>query len=344
MTVLYVASDEEGAGKTAFCAALALRLHQAGKKVVALKPVARAGITSQDDPDPNVYRVLLPELGLPTAVNPLDAPVEAAGGVLDASALAHIKATVDHALEEVDVVVVEGSCGLSEEASGQVTEALDSNVVVIGRYSRELTDSGLSRWRDLCDGRLVGFVINGLTRYLESDFRGRLLPLMGSEGLVNLGVVREDRRMLGVTVRQLADHLGGRFVVSEGSTDALVEHLMIGGMGLDPGNLYFGLREDKAVIVRGDRPDIQMAALGTPTACMVLTEGKEPIEYVSYEAAQEQVPVIVVPTNTLDTMDALATLMERALVDHPLKVGRFAELLGEHVDLQSIYSRLGIQV
>ena len=56
--------------------------------------------------------------------------------------------------------------------------------------------------------------------------------------------------------------------------------------------------ENKAVIVRGDRPDLQMAALNTSTACIVLTKGVEPIEYVRYEAEQEEVSLIVVETDT----------------------------------------------
>ena len=65
----------------------------------------------------------------------------------------------------------------------------------------------------------------------------------------------------------------------------------MGGWGLDAGELYFGLRESKAVIVRGDRPDMQMAALTTPTTCMLLTQGIEPIEYVRNEAELEEVPI-----------------------------------------------------
>ena len=94
--------------------------------------------------------------------------------------------------------------------------------------------------------------------------------------------------------------------------------------------------------VRGDRPDIQMAALQTPTACMLITKGVELIEYVQYEAEQNEVPVILVEADTLSTMAFLDTALDGARFDHPAKLDRSAELLKKHVDLASIYSALGI--
>jgi BioD-like phosphotransacetylase family protein len=165
---------------------------------------------------------------------------------------------------------------------------------------------------------------------------------MSSAGLASLGVIPEDRRLLSLTVSQIAAELHGRYVLFEELGDRLVEHFMVGGMSLDSGEPYFRLRENKAVIIRGDRPDIQMAALQTPTACMLLTNGIEPIEYVAYEAEQERVPVIVVEPDTLSTMDALGTVSSRASFDHPSKLERFGELLEEHVDLAAIYAGLGL--
>ena len=332
MTVLYVASDQEAAGKTAFCATLAHKLRQRGTKVAVMKPVSGA---ADNDPDVDIYAKLV---GQSVEGRPVDLP----DGGRTSDIVREVKDAVTRALEGTDVVLVEGSSGLSGEASLQIADALDARVLVIARYRHDLSGSHLKTWRDLFGERLVGFVINGLTRYMGNAARNNLQPSLESEGLVNLGVIPEDRRLLGTSVRQLAEHLEGRFIVCEEGSDALVEHLLVGGMGMDPGELYFGLRENKAVIARGDRPDVQMAALNTPTACIVMTKGIEPIEYVRYEAEQEEVPVVIVQTDTLSTMAALNSLMERARFDHPLKLSRFAELLDEHVDLAAIYSALGL--
>ena len=336
MTVLYVVSDREGAGKTAMCTTLAREFERGDRKVAVFKPVAGQGSTSESDADVSIYRDLLdqPSEGWPVDMQP---------GHLTPEALEEIKEACHRASRGADVVVAEGSCSLSVEDTHRVAEALDARVLVVARYRRDLMASELKLWRDQLADRLLGLVINGLTRYLGTEARDRLLPSMESEELNVLGIIPEDRRLLGVSVGQLAQHLKGRFVVCEEGTDGMVEHIMVGGLGMDPGELYFGLKNNKAVIVRGDRPDLQMAALKTPTACMVLTKGVGPIEYVKYEAEQEEVPVLVVETDTLETMEAVNTLMDMARFDHPLKMGRFAELLEQHVDLPALYGGLGLE-
>ena len=337
MPVLYVVSDQEGAGKTAMCATLAREFGQGDRKVTVIKPVATQGSAVASDADAGIYRDLLDQ---PTDGWPVD--LQTSG--LTREALENIREAFHQASQGADVVVAEGSCGLSAEDTQRVAEALDARVLVVARYRRDLSASDLKLWRDQLAGRLIGLVVNGLTRYLGTEARNRLMPSMESEGMPILGVIPEDRRLLGVTVGQLAQHLKGRFVVGdEGTNGGIVEHLMVGGLGMDPGEQYFGLNNNKAVIVRGDRPDLQMAALNTPTACMVLTKGIDPIEYVKYEAEQEEVPVLVVETDTLETMEAVTTLMDSARFDHSLKLDRFGELLAQHLDLSALYNGLGLE-
>ena len=111
-------------------------------------------------------------------------------------------------------------------------------------------------------------------------------------------------------------------------------------MSLDPGELRFGLYQNNAVVVRGDRPDIQMSALDSSISCMVLTGGIEPIEYITYEAGEEEVPVMVVETDTDSTMYALNEVTTGARMNSSAKVGRFAELLRNHADSELLRSLL----
>ena len=331
MVVVYVVSEQDGAGKTALTAALAHVLRGQGQRATALKPIA----SESADPDPEIYRVLL---GQEADSRPLELPGEG----LTPQVMEEVSSQVAQVSKEADVVLVEGSGRLSAEDSAQLAEALSAKVLVVSRYDPGLEAAQLTHWREELGERLAGFVINGLTRYMGTDARTSLLPSMEREGLVSFGLIPEDRRLLGATVRQVAEHLEGRFTTCEEKADRLVEHFMVGGMGMDPGELYFGSREDKAVIVRGDRPDLQMSALGTPTACMVLTKGIDPIEYVTYEAEQEEVSIMVVPTDTLATMDSLKTLMDGSRFDHPAKLSRFAELVTDHIDLPALFDALGV--
>ena len=333
MTVLYVTSDQAGAGKTALCASLAQILGQAGKRATVFKPFS--GAIDGVDPDAEIFGKLL---GQSSEGWPMEIPKR---GVTP-KPLEKVKSLYQQVSQGADIVLVEGSSRLSLAESNKVAEALDARVLVVTRYRRDLVVSDLTPWRDSHGDRLAGFLINGLTRYLATEAKTGLLPALESKGLVSFGLVPEDRTLLSVTVRQLADHLEGRFIACEERSDALVQYLMVGGMSMDPTEAVLGHREDRAVIVRGDRPDIQMGALNNKTACLVLTKGIEPIEYVKYEAEQEEVSVMVVSTDTLATMDALNSLTDGARFDHPLKLETFVGLLEEHVDLPALLGALGV--
>ena len=334
MGVLYVTSDEPGAGKTAFCTTLAHSLKGLGVQAAVFKPFA-ATFDADQDSDSATFKGLL---GQPETAWPFPAPE----GKLDAAGVRKVNSALKTALEGQDALIVEGSSALSDEATTRLVELLDAKALVMVRYRDGLDASVLKPWHTLFGERLIGVVVNGVTRYQSHEAKRGLAASVESDSDTVLGMVPEDRRLLAPTVEQVAAHLEGRFTVGEALTGGLIEHILVGGLGLDNGVDYFGLRDNKAVVVRGDRPDIQMAALQTPTACMVLTQDTEPIEYVVNEAELEEVPVVVVPTNTLDTMDALGGMQGSVRFDHPAKMERFAELLETHVDVEGIYGALGV--
>ncbi len=333
MSVLCVASDQDGVGKTAFCATLAHILAQQGKTVSVFKPFKDKGAGRSSDPDRVIYEKL-------TVVVDGDWPDTLGRSGVDRALLDALAGRMVRASADNDVVIVELSSALARRDTRDVVDALSAHVVFVAGYGRELRAGDLKPWADALGERIIGIVLNSLRRYLATEAASELAKPMQSEGIRLLGTVPEDRRLLGSTVSQVSQHLNGRIMETEGDLDGLVEHFMVGGYSLNPGELYFEIHEKKAAVMRGDRPDMQMAALATPTSCLVLTNGKEPIEYVRYEAEQEQVPIVLVEPNTLATMSSLDTLVDGARFDHPLKMERFAELLQEHVDMDAILSRL----
>ena len=261
-------------------------------------------------------------------------------------------ATLDRALETsrqvgsgADVTIVEGLSGLRDAVganSQALAERLDAQVIAVLGYASGAVADEAQRAKGLFGDRLAGVIINGVTRYKMREVESNLAPRLEADGIKVLASIPEDRRLLGMSVEQLAQHLDGRFLSWEEKKDNFVEHFLIGGLVLDWGVLYFDRFENKAVIVRGDKPDIQMAALGTPTSCIVLTAGQPPIQYVQYEAGQEEVPLIQVDTDTLETAEALESLQEKAIFDHPMKQGQFMELMSRHGSWDAVYQSLGI--
>ena len=335
MAVLYVTSDERGAGKTAFCVGLTRLLEERGQRAAIFKPIA----SSEDDPDVGIYQALLS-----TEVDGW--PIVTAPAGLSDQLLHEIRTAANSAAEDYDVLIVEGSSDLSPADAGKLAEALDAKAVVVSRYNPKRKASEFRQWQDVFKGRLLGYLINAVSIYQGTESRSGLLEDMAGEGMNSLGALPEDRRLLGFTVDQLSKHLGGEYMVPDrerdGDRDSLVEYLMVGGLGLDPGENYFVIHDNRAVIVRGDRPDIQMSAMAADgnTACLVLTNGVRPIEYVLNEAELEELPLVLVSEGTLDTMDNLYTLMDGCRFDHPAKMERFVQLMREHVDVDAIVDGL----
>ena len=153
---------------------------------------------------------------------------------------------------------------------------------------------------------------------------------------VPVAVIPESRGMLTVTVGQLAEHLGGEWVLDPVNADAPIERFMIGGNIMDEGPTYFGRYANQAVITRVERPDIQMASMCDKTCCLVLTGPGNPSDYIKSEALKRDVPLIQVRTNTLDTADALAGLLDKADARTAAKADHFAGLLETYLGAEGL--------
>ena len=328
MTTLYVASDRPRAGKTAVSATLARHLRQDGRKVAAFKPFHSPANDGDTDSDAAILAAAA-GAAAPGTAWPITVGQDAEPDV------ARAMTAFSEATAGADVTIVEGLSGFTD-ASARMASEMGANVIAVIAYRDGLGVEEARAARQLFGERLAGVVVNGVTRYKTREVSEKLAPRIDSQSVRVLATISEDRRLLGVTAGQIADHLGGRFLSWEEKRDNFVERYIIGGMVLDWGVLYFQQFDNKAVIVRGNRPDLQMATLRTPTACIVLTGGHPPIQYVSYEADEEEVPLIQVDTDTLETAAALESLQERTQFDHPLKHEQFRELMSRHADWDAL--------
>jgi BioD-like phosphotransacetylase family protein len=183
---------------------------------------------------------------------------------------------------------------------------------------------------------LSGLVINGVTSYRQRDVERGSLAQLRAAGATVFGAIPEDRVMLGVTVQQISEQLGGRWIQDPVNTDACIDRFLLGGNIMDAGHTYYGRYANQAVIVRAERPDIQMASLMEDTKCLVLTGGSEPSDYVKAEALEKDVPLISVTESTLSTAEALAGVLERATPYSRTKVERFGQLMRQNLDMEAL--------
>lgn len=333
--ILYVTSDRPGAGKTSLAGALAAQLCGLGTKVGYIKPVSSI---PKGDPDVTlIWDNVLAGHQEDGAVGPMPVgewPLNAA----DTTGLQEVVKALSDANQ---VVIVEGpslvnSDGVVSRSAPDLADLLDGRVLLMIQYRQDLTSDSVLEVCESFRNRLIGVLVNSVTRHKDHEVRQGIGSALESEGITFLGAIPEDRIMLSVTVDQIARHLDGRWVVGEQKAQDLVQEFLIGGNIMDQGITYFGRLHNKAVIVRGDRPDIQLAALSTSTICLVLTGGHEPIQYVHHQAEQQEVPLLVVQTDTMATAAALDAMIEMPAANHPRKLHRYQELVNQYADMSVI--------
>ncbi|MDP6822190.1 MAG: DRTGG domain-containing protein [Dehalococcoidia bacterium] len=322
MPTLLVVSTSPGAGKTAFAATYAARLLADGASVSLGK-----AFSAVDDPDVTAMKELV------DGATPID-PVAVTGTPTEDQVRQAAQAAGGNDASAVSVVE-----GLSSDhaVNRSLADDLDASVVLVSGQSDYL--SAIEAAPAYGD-RLVGVVINNAPRHRGHDLDSVIVPALEAAGLPYIGAVPEDRRLIAVTARAMHECLGGEWLEWEEHSDELVENVLIGGIVLDWGPIYFSSQENAAVLVRGDRPDLAIAALATPIKALILTRGVKPVEYVYYEADKQQIPVTVVDKDTHEAAAELERFLEYSRFDHPAKLERFSELVSEHLDLDLIDSAI----
>ena len=345
MAVLQITADQPGAGKTSLAGALLLHLAESGKRTGYYKPFSS---NPGEDPDVALLTQSLLDAATPSQVPaPLPLPRNTgAGPSLVNPAADEVHRAVTVLQDQCDLVLLEGPdlgapSGQASPLPLELSSLIDSKVLLLIRYSKELRAADILRAAQLFGDRLAGVLINGVTLYRKREVHQSAQAALEPPGIPFWGTLGEDRGMYAVTVQQIADYLGGRWAQDPENTEAPVERFLIGGNIMDLGPTYFGRYPDQAVIVRAGRPDIQMASLLPETRCLVLTGNEELTEYVTAEALNRGVPLILVESNTLETAEALGGILDHTSAITRRKVDRFLPLLRCSLDLDTLLAPLG---
>ncbi len=325
MADLYVTSLEEGVGKTVVCAGVGKHLLTNAKKVGFFKPII-AGNPPVEGADSDALFM--------KHIFDLEEPVECLCPVIsDQNNLAdNIKQAYAKVSLGKDVVMVEG---VSQRG---VVEALKAKVIIVEGYSDKLPTARLI---DSCKDfgeYLLGVVLNKVPRsqaeHISAQFDGA--------GINILGVLPEDRVLFALTIGELAEHIQGEILNCAEKSEELMENFMLGAMCVDPGPLYFGRKTNKAVVVRGERPDMQLAALETLTKCLVLSGNVSPMPEVLNRAEDKGIPIILAKGDTITIVTGIEDALGKPRFNQEKKLLRLTQIMEQHFDFQAVYRGLGL--
>ena len=321
MVVLYLTSSTNGAGKTGVAAGIGRRLLSESKKVGYLKPVLTADKSKVNDDSAVMQRFFRLQESHET-LSPAFAD--------DKSLTSGLKAALDRVSAGKDVVIVEGTSGKGQAAL-DAAASLGARIVGVEAFARDFQPSA-SYYKGM--GRnLAGVVLNKVpaTRLAvaQVDFTKQL------GGIRLLAAVPEERSVTAMSVAELAQDVKGSIVSGVDKSSTVVQNIMLAAMNPDHGPEYYSIKENKAVIVRSDRPDMQLAALETPTTCLVLAGQQPPIQMVLRRAEAQSVPIVSTKEDVKSVVASIeAALREARLNDR--KIAAVAELVEKSIDFAAI--------
>jgi len=352
MATLYVASTETFVGKSAICAALLDHYRAQGHNIGYMKPVSVAAVQTESgaiDQDAQQMREMFDLAESPEQIAPVLATTRVLESVLRGDMpdyAARLREAYDAVSQGKNVVVLEGANTWAEGAllglsADQVSDLLGAPVLLVSRFQSLAAVDAIASVRRYLGERLLGVVLNQVKQSQVDWVRSTVAPYLEQQGVPVLGLVPHDPQIEAPTVEEVASHLDAT-VVSDGNRERLVENLSIGAMSADAALSYFRRKPNKAVITGGDRSDLQIAALETSTACLILTGNLRPAATVIDRAAQREVPILMTNSDTLTTVQRLEALVGQIRFGGARRE-RFERFAEQHIDWPRLDELLGLK-
>jgi BioD-like phosphotransacetylase family protein len=329
MTSLYITSLSEHSGKTMLSAGLGKNWLDSGKKVGYLKLVT----SDQTELDKEVL-FIQKLFGLTEPVDTLTVMADESGSTVQ---------TALTRMQDKDIVIIEG---LPLKVSGTIIRNLNARVLVVHDYALSLSEA-LPEYKKISNF-LVGVVLNKVPRNKVERLSSAFKTELSSIDINFLGSIPEDRVLMSLSVGDLAEVLKGKILNSAEKSSDLIENIMMGSSTFDRGAAYYNRKNNKAVILWGERPgfrkaamsNLQLAALQTSSRCLVVSAGAAPVPAVLQKANEQKVPVISAPGSIPDIVSALENPIGGLRFNQEQKIPRLLEIMRANLDIAKLLTSI----
>lgn len=355
MTSLYITSTNRYSGKTAVCLALGKHYLEQSYKVGYLKPLSLQPWLTKGrvaDEDAAFVKEVLNLPAQPWELSPVVITPEFLREHLTrdlaSDLLPIVKSAYEKAAEGKDLLLLEGGGSLREGyvvglPTPLVAQKLGSSILVVIRFREEvrLFDDVLAAQTRLGEG-ICGIILNRVPNEVYSFVTDIAVPYFEKRGIPVFGVIPEAHSLAALTVGELKEVLDAEILTKYYRPQAMVENLTIGAMTAEAALSRLRKYRHKAVITGGDRTDIQLAALETSTTCLILTGNLHPSGLVIKQAEEFGVPILLVRSNTMETIEQIETIYGKTRLGQTAKLEKFQKLLYENVDLERLSKAVGL--
>lgn len=364
MTGIYLGSTTARAGKSIISFSLGVLLQKLGLNVGYMKPVGRTPRKRDDgvgDADAFVVQEVLGQNLAPSLLSPVMLPENLhALAMVDRSDKETELGRITRAYEQIssgkDITLVSGSgsfpaAGSCCNVNGLVImQALGLKILFVERLNYPANYDHLLLFKDLLKDDMLGVVLNDVPENEMRDCEEILAPWLKAQGIEVLGIMGHERRLAAIRILDLAHGLGGRIVTGSSRGSRMVQGFLIGTMQVDNFMMHLRGKPGSAVIVGGDRADLQLAALHADSPCIILTGNIPPSELIRKRAEARGVTLVSVREDTYTVARSMARILRfkktldldqirlaASLVEKSLNVEKLLNLLARAQKAQGLY-------
>ena len=223
---------------------------------------------------------------------------------------------------------------IQHDEQNKFLEQNDAKIIFVENDVKNLNDL-----KSIYNERLIGFIVNGVWKYKKNV----LIQDLSKNELTKevLAIVGQDRFFMSNTVQDVSKFLTTNKIIGNYNFNKIIENYLIGGFVLDWGPEYFSSKENVALIVRGDRPDLQLSAIQSETiAVIIATTNITPVEYVIHEAKRLEIPILIVEENTEEAIEKLSNSIDSFKFDHKDKILYSNKILNDNLNFDSLFEKL----
>lgn len=250
--------------------------------------------------------------------------------------------------KDKDLVFIDGAGDFSEGyifdlPVEKIVEITKSKVILVLKYEQDIILDILLRAKDIFKDNFLGAIINLIPASQIDYFTDLILPYLEKRKIEIFAFFPKDILLAAVTVREIVEHLNAQVLCGEDKLDELVENFTVGAMHPEHALRYFRKIANKAVITGGDRADIQLAALETPTKCLILTGNLRPDSLVLCKAVDLGIPMLSVAYDTFTTVELIEEITKKIPFHGERKIARVKELFKLKFDFKKFKTLLEIK-
>ncbi len=344
MFPLFFISNRPFSGKSSICVGVGKKFIEDGMKVGYMKPIGtlptrEGGITTDEDAQyissilnvkddlANITPIVLTQQYVRQGLR----EEKFANDFLD-----NIEEAYNKVKESKDLVVLEGAKSVEDGcflgiSSREISKRLKAKTILVMRYNTEIVDQILCA-KEFLDDSFGGVIINWVPRSQIEFLKELVLPFLEKRKITVLGFIPSNKILSSVSIKEMAESLNGQVICAEDKIDELVESFMVGAMGQEQALKYFRRKSNKAVITGGDRADVQLAALETPTKCLILTGNFQPSSVVLGRAEELGIPMILVNYDTLTAVEKVEEIIGHVRFHEMKKIDKIVEVVKECID------------